>query len=288
MRVRLVLLVLVALCAGIIVGNAPAYAQASAPYGAPQDYGPQAPQYGQYGQYGYGQYGPMNNTLGDRELRDLVAPIALYPDPLLAIILPASTYVDEVIDADSRGFRGDDRAIERQDWDISVRALAHYPGLTRMLAQDPDWTAALGQAYVYQPQDVMDAIQYLRQRAWDNGVLRTNREQRVYVEGGYLRVVPARPDYIYIPSYDPDVVYVSPRRSSNQNLLSFGLGLIIGSWLNNDTDWRRHRVYEHGWQGGGWVGAYRPHVTVNNVYTQDRNRSVVGNHDIVRDRKSVV
>lgn len=283
MRTLIVLLVLGILFAGMAMSGGQAFAQTATQYGTPsRDYGPQDSPYGQYGQYGYGQYGPMAWTLGDRELRNLVAPIALYPDPLLAIILPASTYVDDVIDADRRNWRGNEADLNRQRWDISVRALVHYPQLLHMMARDPDWTAALGQAYVYQPQDLMDAIQYLRRRAWDNGVLRTTRQQRVKREGDYYRIVPAEPNYIYIPQYDPDVVYRERRSNRNENLLSFGIGLIIGAWLNNDTDWHRHRIYEHGWQGGGWVGSYRPRITVNDIYTRDRNRSVVGNHDIIR------
>jgi hypothetical protein len=284
MKIRLGLLLLALLCAGIILGGGVAFAQ----YGT---YGPPPPpsgggygQYGQYGQYGYDQYGPMNQTLGDRELRNLVAPIALYSDPLLGIILPASSYVDDIIDADRKNLGNDERAIQRQYWDISVKALAHYPGIVRMMARDPEWTAALGQAYVYQPQDLMDAIQYLRQRAWDNGVLRSNRWQTVSRSGGYIRIYPAAGNYIYVPQYDPDVVYLS-RRSNNygSNLLSFGLGLIIGSWLDNDTDWHRHRVYRHGWEGGrDWFGGFSKRFNQDKYYGQDKNRSIVGNHDIIR------
>lgn len=112
---------------------------------------------------------PYNGAFTTHEVRNLVAPIALYPDPILAIVLPASTYVDQVIEADRMNIGRDERRLDRQNWDISVRALAHYPRLTRMMAESPDWAASLGQAYVEQPQDVMDAIQVLRRRARANG-----------------------------------------------------------------------------------------------------------------------
>ena len=224
------------------------------------------------------------------EVRNLVAPIALYPDPLLAIILPASTYPDQVSDAANMDYRGYERAIDRQNWDISVRALAHYPILLRKMANNFDWTAALGQAYVEQPQHVMDAIQMLREQAFANGVLRSTREQRIFHEGHYLRIVPAQSVVIYIPQYNPDVVYSERRPNNSQTLMVFGTGLIIGVWLSNDTDWTNHRVYNHGWQGGGWVAKARPHVTVNNIYIINRDHPAIVNRNVLQrqiDRKKV-
>ncbi|HEY3378110.1 MAG TPA: DUF3300 domain-containing protein [Armatimonadota bacterium] len=214
------------------------------------------------------------------QVRNLVAPIALYPDPLLAIILPASTYIDQVIEADRKNFGRNERAIDRQDWDISVKALAHYPNLLRKMADDPDWTAALGQAYVEQPSDVMRAIQRLRAQARANGVLRSTREQRVYLDGSYVRIVPAQAAIIYVPQYDANVVYNAHRAKSSRPLLAFGLGLVIGAWLSNDTDWAHQRVYNHGWRGSGWIANSRPHVTVNNTYIVNKDHPAIVNRDI--------
>jgi hypothetical protein len=201
---------------------------------------------------------------------------------LLAIILPASTYVDQVMEADQRNIRDHWDVIDRQyDWDISVRALAHYPSLLRKMADNPDWTAALGQAYVEQPYDVMDAIQLLRRQARYNGVLRSNREQRVYLQGDYVRIVPARSNMIYVPQYDPNVVYVRQRSNNNNLLLAFGVGLLIGAWLSNDTDWDHHRIYNHGWTGSGWIADSRPNVTINNIYMVNRDQPVTVNRTIV-------
>jgi len=226
--------------------------------------------------------GTRDGGVSGRVIRNLVAPIALYPDPLLAIILPASTYPDQVQDAANMNLGNDDHAIDRQDWDISVKALAHYPNLLRKMAQDPDWTAALGQVYVQQPRDVMDAIQSMRRQARANGVLQSSREQRIYLEGTYVRIVPAQGDMIYVPQYDPNLVYVSHRPAHSANLLVFGLGLSIGVWLSNDTDWSQHRVYNHGWSASsGWVATARPHITINNTYIINKNRPAMVNHNII-------
>lgn len=225
---------------------------------------------------------PTDQGRSSNEIYNLVAPIALYPDPLLAIILPAATYPDQVIDAENMNLGNNERAIDGQDWDISVKALAHYPSLLRKMGDDSDWTTALGQAYVDQPQDVMDAIQLLRAQARANGVLQTTREQRVYMDGSYVRIVPAQSNVIYVPQYDPDVVYVQRRNNTNQNLLVFGLGLLIGSWLSNDTDWSHHRVYNHGWSGSGWIANSRPHVTIDRIYTDNKDRPAVVNRDVTQ------
>jgi hypothetical protein len=209
---------------------------------------------------------------GRSELDQLVAPIALYPDPLLAQLLPASTFVDQIQDADSYVGTNGYRYVDDQDWDISVRALCHYPSVLDMMSQRVDWTTALGQAYIDQPDDVMDAIQRERHRAYDYGWLRSTSRIEVIVEsGGFIRIDPADPSYIYVPTYDPDVVFVRRARHDElrNNILSFGLGFLIGSWLNRDTDWDHHRVFYHGWNGGGWVGRSRSHVTINRIYVNN-------------------
>lgn len=207
------------------------------------------------------------------ELDELVGPIALYPDPLLAQVLPASTFVDEIQAAADYTNGGYYRSVDDRDWDISVRSLAHYPSVLRMMSTRIDWTTALGQAYIDQPDDVMDAIQRERQRALDYGYLRSTSQCSVVVEsGGFIRIDPANAQYIYVPTYDPDIVFVRRPRNNefSRNLVSFGLGLLIGSWLDRDTDWGHHRVYYHGWNsGGGWVARSRPHITINNIYVNN-------------------
>ncbi|GAW66295.1 hypothetical protein GPEL0_01r1595 [Geoanaerobacter pelophilus] len=193
------------------------------------------------------------------ELDELLAPIALYPDPLIAQILPASTFVDQIGDAARFVRRYGTGRVDYQGWDISVRAIAHYPQVLYMLDQNPDWTASLGQAFVEQPQDVMDAIQRLRDDARAAGNLYTTPQQQVIVDGGIISIVPARPQYVYLPVYDPYVVYYEPSYPSYP-FITFSTGFVIGAWLNRDCDWRRHRVYYHGWRGTGWVNRARPHI----------------------------
>ena len=214
-------------------------------------------------------------TYSNGELDTILSPIALYPDPLVAQILPAATYPDQLVNADDLiRQRGGDRDIDRQDWDVSVKAVAHYPSVLHMMVDKPDWTISVGQAYVDEPDHVMWSIQRLRNRARSHGYLSTNRYQRVYLDSGYVRIVPVRSQYIYVPQYDPQIVYVQRRTSVTSNLISFGLGLVIGSWLNRDMDWHRDRVYYHGWSGGGWVGNSRPHVNItNNYYVNSDYRS---------------
>ncbi|MHB1457114.1 MAG: DUF3300 domain-containing protein [Armatimonadota bacterium] len=221
--------------------------------------------------------GAWSQTLlySDRELDVIMGPIALYPDPLIAQILPACTYHDQLVNADY--YVGRDyspRDLDSRDWDVSVRALTYYPSVLHGLANKPNWTIAVGQAYVNEPTHVMWSIQRLRSRARQYGYLTTNRYQRVYNDGGYYRIVPVQPRYIYVPQYDPQIVYVQRRSSLTSNLISFGLGLLIGSWLNRDVDWHRHRVYYHGWDDDddGWVRRSRRYVTINNYYVNNDYR----------------
>src|SRR5215475_7573967 len=112
----------------------------------------------------------------------MLAPIALYPDPLLAQILPAASFGDEISQAQSLlNGQVDEGLIESQPWDVSVQSLAHYPQVLQMMAENPDWTAAIGQAYVTQKRDVERSIQRLRRQAEEAGILQSTSEQVVNV-----------------------------------------------------------------------------------------------------------
>jgi hypothetical protein len=202
----------------------------------------------------------------DQELDDLLERIALYPDPLLAQILPASTYTEEILDAyDWLGSGASISEIDSQRWDESVKAVAHYPDVLKMMAENADWTADLGDAFLNQPEDVTNSIQRLRWQARNAGNLQNNNQQTVVIVGNYIEIVPAQPQYIYIPSYDPSVVYEeSPY--DNEPFITFGAGLMIGGWLTMDFDWGNHHVIYHGWKRPGWVNHARPYVHLNNVY----------------------
>jgi hypothetical protein len=211
----------------------------------------------------------------DDELDNLLAPIALYPDPLLAQILPASTYPAEVADADAwLNSGGNESDIDEQDWAESVRAIAHYPDVLQMMAGNMDWTANLGDAFLNQPEDVTNSIQRLRWRARAVGNLASNSEQTVIVDGDYIQIVPAEPQYVYVPQYDSSVVYVQAPPPGMSPFITFGFGLMIGDWLSMDFDWGHHHVIYHGWDRPGWVNHARPYVHVRNVYINRSRPSI--------------
>lgn len=210
--------------------------------------------------------------LTSSELDDVFGPIALYPDPLLAQILPASTFPDQLLQASMLiSLKGGSKLIDDQDWDASVKAVAYYPSVIKLMVNDPDWSDAIGQAYINQPEDVMNSIQRLRGRAKLLGYLSSNEQQEVIYEPDYVRIIPAQPEYIYVPVYDPQIVYIEriPSYRTYTFFISFGTGYRIGSWLNRDCDWHRHNTYYHGWQGDNWIHRSRSHVVINNIYVNN-------------------
>ena len=225
------------------------------------------------------------------QLDNLVAPIALYPDPLLAQVFLAATFPDQIDEA-AREIRayGSGYNVDMAPWDVSVKAVAHYPVVLSMMADKLDWTTSLGQAYVNQSADVMDAVQRLRRRARSYGNLVTTPQQQIVETDGYIYVYPARAEYIYVPVYDPSIVYVQRPWSYSSGLIWFGAGLLIGAWLNHDCDWDRHRVYYHGWGAYGgypapiWVTRSRPRVRINNIYVNNTYNNVVINRTVINRR----
>jgi len=223
----------------------------------------------------------------DDELDEMLAPIALYPDPLLAQMIPAATFFDQLEEAQrTLNGKSDDNLIADQNWEVSVKSVAHYPQVLRLMVENQDRTIAIGQAYVSQPQDVSKSIQRLRTQAKDAGNLVTNKQQQVVTEGEAIKIVPAEPQVIYVPQYDPEVVYVDNGPSTGAvvaaTAISFGVGLAIGAWLNNDYDYYGRGIYYHGWNGGGWIGANRTFVNVNrNVYINNSYRNINVNRNIV-------
>lgn len=155
-------------------------------------------------------------TFSQEELAQMLAPVALYPDALLSQILMAAAYPFEVVEAErwvtnNPFVTGDalDEALQAKDWDVSVLALCHYPKVLTMMTDNLSWTAALGDAFVHQEEDVMDTVQDLRARAQEAGNLSTTDEQKVIVENRVIRIEPYNYDYFYIPAYDPYYVYGS-------------------------------------------------------------------------------
>ena len=154
------------------------------------------------------------------QLDQLVTRIALYPDPLLAQVLTASTYSNQIADAatwaDQHSYlKGDALAQAIQDdhlpWDASVLALLPFPSVLDMMARDPAWTDQLGNAVLTQHPEVMDAVQRLRRKARDYGYLASNGYVNVLTDGGYIQILPINPGVIYVPYYDPYIVFAPPR-----------------------------------------------------------------------------
>ena len=228
--------------------------------------------------------------LKPEELDQLLAPIALYPDTLLAEILMASTYPLEVVQADrwateNKNLKGDQlkAAVEKQSWDDSVKSLVATPSVLSMMSQKLDWTQKLGDAVLAQQPDVMDAVQRLRAKAQANNKLTSTKEQKVTVtqqQGRDVIVIePTVPDTIYVPYYDPGVVYGAWPYASYPPYyfpppygyvpgailatgIAFGAGYALGRWASGGRYW-----------GGGvnWGGN---NINVNRINTGNIN---VGN-----------
>jgi hypothetical protein len=179
--------------------------------------------------------------LAYQQLDQLLGPIALYPDPLIAQILPASTLPTQIVLADryvSGG--GDPNQIDQQPWDPSVQALARYPDVLKWMDDNLNWTTELGQAFLNQQQEVMESIQRLRTSANNIGNLQSTPQQQVINDGGYIEIVPANPQVIYVPVYQPDQVYYQTAYGSP--FITFGIGFPIGLWLDFDFDWGNHNI----------------------------------------------
>ena len=228
----------------------------------------------------------------DDELDNLVGSVALYPDALLAQVLVAATFPDQIEDAARYVRANGTNGIDDQAWDVSVKSVAHYASALNMMADKSDWTAALGRAYATQSSDVMAAVQRMRRMADAQGNLRSNEQQSVSRDDDYYVIAPAQPRVIYVPVYDPYVVYTRPIFTAGyvSRFWSFGIGFPIGGWLSYDCNWRTRSVYYNGWDSGyygyagGWRARSRPYIHVTNIYVNPRYRNVYINRDIIRRR----
>jgi len=191
-------------------------------------------------------------------LDQLCAPIALYPDPLISLVLPASTFPDQISAAASylQG-GGDPSGVDQMPWDASVKGLSHYPTVVEWMGGNSEWTSQLGGAFASQPAAVMDAIQELRRKAQAVGSLVNTPQQQVVVYQDAVQIVPAQADVIYVPQYDPAVVYVVQPYGYNAAFFGWGRPYSAGIWLSYGFDWHSHAVYTGDWyhyhqQMGGW------------------------------------
>jgi hypothetical protein len=202
------------------------------------------------------------------QLQQLVAPIALYPDALIAQILAAATYPSEIVEAEKwieqhKHLKGDKLAkeVNKQSWDASVKALTQFPAVLANMNQNLAWTSELGDAYVNQQQNVTQAIQTMRQRAQQTGNLKTTSQQTVSTQGQTIVIQPAATDVVYVPQYDPWLVYgaplgVFPGWYPYPGLfldgpgIAFGLGFGVGLFAGFGWGWGS---WGFDWHGGGRV-----------------------------------
>src|SRR5271170_5149245 len=215
-----------------------------------------------------------------QELDQLLAPVALYPDALLAQITTACTNPQEILDVDNWLAQNSNltvsqltAAAQQQGFDPAFIALVGFPQVIQMMAENIDDYAAIGQAVTANQAEVAASIQRLRAQAYASGALRSNEQQQVEVQQVSNQPVyviqPANPQVVYIPQYNPTVVYVQPSTSTvvATSLITFGVGIGIGLLIANNHPWGwggwgwgwGHGVYyNHGPWGGVWVGGYRP------------------------------
>ena len=218
-------------------------------------------------------------TFSPEELEQVVAPIALYPDSLLAQVLMASTYPLEVVEAarfaeENPSLKDEalDQALQGKTWDPSVKSLVSFPQVLTMMNEKLDWTQKLGDAFLAQQKDVMDAVQRLRARAHAEGNLESTKEQKVIVEQApptevtvqqaptevvveqapptVIVIEQTNPQVVYVPTYNPTVVYgpwpypayppyyyYPPGYVAGSSMLSFGAGMAVGAAVWGDCDW---------------------------------------------------
>lgn len=215
---------------------------------------------------------PPSAPLAPDQLQELVAPIALYPDALVAQILAASTYPTQIVEAErfvqqNPGLTGEAlaNAVNEQDWAPSVKALTAFPSVLADMNQNLSWTSELGDANYNQPQDVMSAIQFMRQQAQQAGNLQNTPQQTVNDVNGDVEIEPAQQDVVYVPVYNPEYVYgypvglwpgFEPWWTIGGPAFSFGIGIGIGPFSPFGWGWRSWGL---GWgpHPGVWFGGDR-------------------------------
>lgn len=211
------------------------------------------------------------------ELENLVARIALYPDPLIATILPASVYPLEIVQAARFVADTNNMAkLDAQPWDDNVKAVASVPAVIKMMNDDLTWTIALGEMFLSQDKDLLDAIQSLRGKAQKAGTLQTTPQQAIVVTNivvektveqrvtvvtnTVVQIQPSDPDVVYVPTYNPAYVYYPPPTyvyDPYAPLVTFGAAIAVGAIIANNCDWHHGGVYvgHHGtvvWSNGGY------------------------------------
>jgi hypothetical protein len=239
------------------------------------------------------------------DLQSLVAPIALYPDALVAQILTASTFPDQVAIADywvqqNKSLTGSAlmQAVDKQSWDPSVKALTEFPSVLDNMAKNLSWTSSLGEAYHNQQAEVMTAVQTLRAQAKAKGNLKSTPQVTVVQQSPQVIVIqPTNPQIVYVPQYNPAVIYgtpyVTPGYSAGDvaaaGIIGFGAGIAVGALMSGgggccswgysswNCGWHGTAVVYHGgayygnsgWHGGYYNGGYHSSNGYNNSFNHN-------------------
>jgi Protein of unknown function (DUF3300) len=246
------------------------------------------------------------------QLYQLVAPIALFPDNLLAQVLAGSTYPDQVTAAynwmkQNANLKGQQlmETVNQQPWDNSIKGLTQFPDVLGQLATNLSWTSALGDAYFNVPQDVMNAVQVMRQRAYQAGNLKSNQQQNVSVENQApgsaaapaasgeaqttvvqpppqtIVIQPSQPEVVYVPTYNPTVVYGAPVATYPgystdalvaTGLISFGLGIAVGAAISNNgcCGWG-YNSWGCGWNNSSVTYNRNTYISTSNTFVNRNN-----------------
>ncbi len=249
--------------------------------------------------------------LTDTELQSLVAPIALYPDALVAQILTASTFPDQVAIAEywlqqNTSLTGSAlmQAVDKQSWDPSVKALTQFPSVLANLAHNLTWTSSLGEAFHNQQAEVMTAVQALRAKAQAAGNLKSTPQVTVVQQSPQVIVIqPANPQVVYVPEYNPAVIYGTPYVTPGYTagdvvaagIIGFGAGIAVGAMMSGgccgwgysswNCGWHGTAVVYHGgayygntaWHGGYYNGGYHNSYGYNNDYNHNNYNSGYNN-----------
>jgi hypothetical protein len=237
------------------------------------------------------QEAPAAN-LNASQIDNLVAPIALYPDALVAQVLAAATYPNEVVEAsqwlkDNSSLQGQALAdaVNQQSWDPSVQALTQFPSVLDNMANNLSWTSALGSAFYNQQADVMASVQRLRAQAKAAGNLKSTSQMTVVQQDPQTIVIqPASPQVVYVPTYNPTVVYGTPYSPPGYStgamvatgLISFGVGMAVGAAMSNSCCGWGWNNWNCGWHGGTVVYNRNVYVSRSNIYANG-NRYYNGN-----------
>jgi Protein of unknown function (DUF3300) len=229
-----------------------------------------------------GQQSSAAPVFNQEELEQILAPIALHPDPLVSQILMAATYPLEIAPAErwakqNASLKGDalTAALEKQNWDPSVKSLVNFPQVLTMMSEKLDWTQRLGDAFLADQKKVLDTIQSLRAKAQASGNLKTTKEQTVIVEEKIIKIEPANPQVVYVPTYNPTVVYGAWPYPAYPPYYYYPPGYVASSMFAFGASVAMGAAWGYAWGNCNWGGG---DVDV------DVNRNTNINNNINRDQ----